>query len=215
MKSIRILTLAMILPLVALGLSACDRVVFGDPEADPNARVTVTTTVSPDTPTTTGETPTPTTPPRTTAIPPDGPAAYHAVDPSRFLLAPPTPVATYAFSVPSGNIACFAGSEFICEIHDGPNQSAAQSRCGFYGDNAEEHVRIAGWFKYDRAPCSTILQGVWRDPGPALNYGESVRLSVPGAEFNCYSSIEALYCTGPQNYGFKLSRTEFIRSPLS
>ncbi|GAB11893.1 hypothetical protein GOARA_091_00110 [Gordonia araii NBRC 100433] len=204
-----------LVPLVALCVSSCGRIVFGD--AEPDSRVTVTTTVTPSSPpteTTTTE-PETTTPPPVTAVPPDGPGAYSAVDASRFAMSSPTSVATYAFSVPSGNIACFAGSEFICEIHDGPNESPTESRCGIYGDDAEQRVRIVGWFSYDKPPCSTILQGTWRDPGAVLNYGESVQISVPGADFTCYSSSEALYCTGPQSYGFKLSRTEFARYRLA
>ncbi|MFT3900093.1 MAG: hypothetical protein QM728_07620 [Gordonia sp. (in: high G+C Gram-positive bacteria)] len=217
MTTTRSLTLAALLPLAALALTGCDRISLGDASPDQRARqtTTVTTTLMPTPtgaaePTTTAPTPTP----EQGAIPPDGAGAYAPVDASRFQLAQPSSVATYSFSVPSGNIACFAGSEFICEIHDGPSDSPEESRCGLY-DGAEKPVRIVGWFNYDKPPCSTILQGTWRDPGPALNYGESVAMSVSGAQITCYSSTEALYCTGPQNYGFKLSRTEFYRSQLS
>ncbi len=212
MKPAHALALASTIGVLALGLTGCDRTVTGNPTTP--SRVTVTETV-PETvrPSSTTIQPTTTTPSRA-AIPPDGAGAYSNVDPARFRLNPPTSVAIYAFSVPSGNIACFAGSEFICEIHDGPNQSPVESRCGIYGSE-EQRVRIVGWFNYDKAPCSTILQGLWRAPGPVLNYGEQVHFSVPGAEFTCYSSSEALYCTGPQDYGFKLSRTEFVRYRLS
>lgn len=217
MKRRPALVLVAVVGVVGLALTGCDQTVTGTAEPDPRATVTVTTTLSdePSPPSTTTTTPTTTTQPPTSAIPPGGAGAFTVADPSRFLLNPPTPVASSAFSVPSGNINCFVGSEFICEIHDGPNQSPADSRCGLYDGDSEVRVRIVGWFNYDKPPCSTILQGQWRDPGPVLGYGESVRFSVPGAEFACYSTVEALYCTGPQNYGFRLSRTEFARYRLS
>ncbi|MFT4200642.1 hypothetical protein [Gordonia sp. (in: high G+C Gram-positive bacteria)] len=204
------LAVAALVSLSALALGACDRITFGQAEPDPKARVTTTVTTTLQ-PTTTAQQTVPT--PAPGAFPPDGPGAYGAVDASRYLLSPPTSVATYAFSVPSGNIACFAGTEFICEIHDGPDDSPEESRCGLY-EGAERPVRIVGWFNYASPPCSTILQGVWRDPGPVLGYGESLSITVSGAQFTCYSSTEALYCRGPQDYGFTLSRTEFARTRL-
>jgi len=218
MTKSRVVLAAAAAALLVGALASCDRVGLGGPDSA-KPTVTVTTTLS-DEPSPTAEqtsepTTTTTAPPATTSLPPGGSGLYTAVDSSRFTLNPPTSVAYYAFSVPSSNIRCFIGSEFICEIHDGPNQSPVASRCGFYEGDSEERVRIVGWFKYDRPPCSTILQGTWRDPGPVLNYGESVHFSASGAEFTCYSSNEALYCTGPQNYGFRLSRTEFARYELS
>lgn len=212
MKRRHALALVSAVGVIALAIAGCDQTVTGTAEPDPNATVTVTTTL-PDEPTT--QTTTATAQPQTTAIPPGGADTFAVADPSRFQLNPPTPVASYAFSVPSHNINCFVGSEFICEIHDGPTQSPVDSRCGLYDGDAEIPVRIVGWFNYDKPPCSTILQGQWREPGPVLEYNEAVRFSVPGAEFACYSTLEALYCTGPQNYGFKLSRTEFARYRLS
>ncbi|QKT07367.1 hypothetical protein HUN08_09310 [Gordonia sp. X0973] len=199
-------------PILALGLTSCGQISWHRSGASPSDKVTVTKTVEAPTDTTTTAAPSTSETPE--QIPPNGSGAYTAVAPSGFQLNPPTSVASYSFSVPSRNIACFVGTEFICEIHDGPNDSPADSRCGFYDGDSEVRVRIVGWFKYDRPPCSTILQGVWRDPGPVLNYGESVHFSVPGAEFSCYSTTEALFCTGPENYGFKLSRTEFSRQQL-
>jgi hypothetical protein len=214
MKPKRALALVSAVGVVVLATAGCDKTVTGTAEPDPNATVTVTTTLS-DEPTASPATTTTTQPPQTTAIPPGGADSFGVADPSRFQLNPPTPVASYAFSVPSHNINCFVGSEFICEIHDGPQQSPVDSRCGLYDGDSEVPVRIVGWFNYDKAPCSTILQGQWREPGAVLEYNERVRFSVPGAEFACYSTLEALYCTGPQNYGFKLSRTEFARYRLS
>ena len=165
--------------------------------------MTVTRTLS-DEPTASPPTTTTTQPPQTTAIPPGGADAFGVADPSRFQLNPPTPVASYAFSVPS-HINCLrrVGVHLRDPRRSDPILLIRGAGSTTATPDPGTHRRVV---QLRQSPLPTILQGQWREPGAVLEYNEAVRFSVPGAEFACYSTLEALYCTGPQNYGFKLSR---------
>ena len=181
--------------------------------ADPNATVTVTTTLS-DEPTASLPTTTTTQPPQTTAIHPVAP--MRSGSPTVAIPAQPADtgrVVRLQRAQPQHQLLRRVGVHLRDPRRSDP--IPVDSRCGLYDGDAEIPVRIVGWFNYDKAPCSTILQGQWREPGAVLGIQRGRAILGPRAEFACYSTLEALYCTGPQNYGFKLSRTEFARYQLS
>ncbi|MEP9390763.1 hypothetical protein ABLE94_00690 [Gordonia sp. VNK1] len=118
----------------------------------------------------------------------------------------------YSFALPSKQVACFVGStSLLCETEFSVSVADGMG-CGVYSEYETTNAHIFGWSNFQNPPCSSLVQGVYRDGGTTLDDGTAVSMQpATGLTITCYSRSAGLACENREGDGFTLTPGSFQR----